>query len=351
MTKKIIIIFLICFSIGYNISAQNQKMNPIYNFEKLWSEFNDRYANFELKAVDWNEIHKKYKSLVTLQTTNDELFDICSNMLSELKDGHVSLTQYGNKSVLRKSDKPYPIHLQEEFPNVSELLSLIDTTLINNNFSKPKTVRAKDASAIKYCKSDKYGYLSMNGMFDNYKAANLAIDEFTKLDGIIIDLRFNGGGRDVISYKIAGRFTDKKRVGHYKKTRIKGTNEFTELETWYLKPLGKNQFTKPIVLITSDLTASAAEIFVIAMRELPYVTIIGDNTQGILSDMFFFNLPNDWVVSLSHQQYFSSKMINYEGIGIDPDFKIVNSQEDITRKSDPVIKKAIEILNKTTGNK
>ncbi|MCK5201586.1 MAG: S41 family peptidase [Spirochaetales bacterium] len=346
MTKKIIIIFLICFSIGNKISAQNQKMNPIYNFEKLWSEFNDRYANFELKAVDWTEIYNKYRPLVTLKTTNDELFDICSNMLSELKDGHVSLIQYSkDKSVLKESDKPYPVYLQKEFPNVSQLLSLIDTTLTNNNFPNPRTVRAKDASAIKYCKSDKYGYLSMNGMFDNYKAANLAIDEFIELDGIIIDLRFNGGGRDVISYKIAGRFTDEKRVGHYKKTRIKGTDEFTKLETWYLKPLGKNQFTKPIVLLTSDLTASAAEIFVIAMKELPNVTVIGDKTQGILSDKFVFNLPNDWVVSLSHQQYFSSTMINYEEIGIEPDYKIINSQEDIIRKSDPIIEKAIEILN------
>lgn len=346
MTKKIIIIFLICFSIGNNISAQNQKMNPINNFEKLWSEFNDRYANFELKAVDWTEIYNRYRHLVTLETTSDELFDICSNMLSELKDGHVSLTQYNrDKSVLKKSDKPYPVYVQEEFPNMSLLLSLIDTTLINNNFSTPKTVRAKDASAIKYCKSDKYGYLSMNGMFDNYKAANLAIDEFIELDGIIIDLRFNGGGRDVISYKIAGRFTDKKRVGHYKKTRIKGTNEFTKLETWYLKPLGENQFAKPIVLLTSDLTASAAEIFVIAMKELPNVTVIGDNTQGILSDMFVFSLPNDWVVTLSHQQYYSSTMLSYEEIGIEPDYKILNSQEDIERKSDPIIDKAIEILN------
>jgi carboxyl-terminal processing protease len=346
MTKKIVIIFLIFLSLGDNISAQNKKSDPIFNFEKLWSEFNDRYANFELKAVNWNEIYKKYRPLVTSKTTNDELFDICCNMLSELKDGHVSLTQYGKrKSVIKESDKPYPIYLQEEFPDLSQLLNIIDTTLINNNFSIPKTIRAKDASAIKYCKSDKYGYLLMNGMFDNYKAANVAIDEFMELNGIIVDLRFNGGGRDIISYELAGRFTDAKRVGHYKKTRIKGTNEFTNLETWYLKPLGNNQFTKPIVLLTSDLTASAAEIFVIAMKELPNVTVIGDNTQGILSDMFIFNLPNDWVVSLSHQQYFSSAMINYEGIGIEPDYKLVNSQEDIIKKSDPLIEKAIEILN------
>ncbi len=41
-------------------------------------------------------------------------------------------------------------------------------------------------------------------------------------------------------------------------------------------------FTKPIIILTSDWSASATEIFVLAMKELPYVTVIGNRTEGIL---------------------------------------------------------------------
>ena len=61
--------------------------------------------------------------------------------------------------------------------------------------------------------------------------------------------------------------------------------------------------------------------------QLPNVQIVGDTTEGILSDM----------------QFFSSKMINYEGIGIEPDYYIVNSKKDIENGVDPVLEKALNL--------
>jgi len=171
------------------------------------------------------------------------------------------------------------------------------------------------------------------------------LEKFKKKSGLIIDLRFNGGGSDRSAYQIAGRLTTKKRIGHFKKTRIKGKSTFTKLKTTYLKPTGKYQFENSIVILTSDFTASAAEVFLLAIKDLPNVTIIGDTTEGIFSERLEFKLPNKWDVSLSHQQFFSPDMINYEGKGITPKYKIVNSKEDINNKLDPVLAKSIEILS------
>ena len=60
--------------------------------------------------------------------------------------------------------------------------------------------------------------------------------------------------------------------------------------------------------------------------------------------MYEFKLPNKWEVSLSHQQFFSKAMINYEGIGIEPDFKVLNSRKDVETNIDPVITKAMILL-------
>ena len=43
---------------------------------------------------------------------------------------------------------------------------------------------------------------------------------------------------------------------------------------------GLARFTGPIVLLTCDSIFSGGEAFVLAMKELPYVTIVGDHTNG-----------------------------------------------------------------------
>ena len=98
-------------------------------------------------------------------------------------------------------------------------------------------------------------------------------------------------------------------------------------------------------MLTSDWSASAAEVFLLAMKELPYVKVVGNRTEGIFSDMFEFKLPNVWIVSLSNMQFFSTEMVNYEGKEIEPDFKILNYKKD---KSDNLLLKAIELLDKAT---
>ena len=329
--------------------GQNSKDDPVQNFETLWSEFNLRYANFELKSVNWQDIYTQYRPQITENSTSNELFDVSCKMLSELNDGHVNLSGKTNVKE-RRCAVPYSFHLYDEFGSLKKFTPLILKTLNEQKFSPLSNTNGK--GIISHAISKDYGYLSIRE-FEDFRIGEIkksmtkALKAFEDKKGVIIDVRLNGGGSDKNSYRIAGRFTDKKRLGHYKKTRIKGTQDFTPLESWYLEPKGKKTFTKPIIILTSDWSASATEIFVLAMKELPYVTVIGNRTEGIFSDMFGFKLPNGWWASLSHQQYFSTKMINYEGKGIEPDFKILNYKKD---KSDNVLLKAIELLDKSTVN-
>ncbi len=329
--------------------GQNSKDDPVQNFETLWSEFNLRYANFELKSVNWQDIYTQYRPQITENSTSNELFDVSCKMLSELNDGHVNLSGKTNVKE-RRCAVPYSFHLYDEFGSLKKFTPLILKTLNEQKFSPLSNTNGK--GIISHAISKDYGYLSIRE-FEDFRIGEIkksmtkALKAFEDKKGVIIDVRLNGGGSDKNSYRIAGRFTDKKRLGHYKKTRIKGTQDFTPLESWYLEPKGKKTFTKPIIILTSDWSASATEIFVLAMKELPYVTVIGNRTEGIFSDLFGFKLPNGWWASLSHQQYFSTKMINYEGKGIEPDFKILNYKKD---KSDNVLLKAIELLDKSTVN-
>jgi len=66
----VILLFFIPF---YSINAQQGVVNnPVGNFEILWKTFDERYANFELKKVDWNAIYQKYRPQINAQTTDLE---------------------------------------------------------------------------------------------------------------------------------------------------------------------------------------------------------------------------------------------------------------------------------------
>lgn len=345
------LIFLNLFGVGY--SQINEVDSPMKNFEELWNEFDLRYANFELKEVNWNEVYTKYKVLVSNKTTNKRLFEICCSMLQELNDGHVTINPNFEEENI-ECGPPYEFSLESAFNTEKKILqfeSVMDTELTENGFSKPIKTELSEDTNFQYRVSDSFGYLRLDEMtekitFGKFKrTVDNAIKAFLGKEGLIIDLRFNGGGWDNNTYKLASRFVPKgESIGHFERTRIKGRNEYSRMKYKMVKSRGKRQFAKPIVILTSDFTASAAEVFLLVMNELPNVTIIGDNTEGIFSEMYEFKLPNKWAVSLSDQQYFSEKKENYEGKGIPPDVYMVNSRTDIENQIDPVLRKAINHL-------
>jgi len=146
------------------------------------------------------------------------------------------------------------------------------------------------------------------------------MDDFKDCDGVILDMRFNHGGFDPASQIIANRFTDQKRVGLYKQA-IYGKGRTEQLPI-YVFPQGSYAYTKPVVLLTSDSTISAGEIFTLFTMALPHVTRMGEPTQGVLSDMLGKTLPNGWKLSLSNEIYTAIDGIVYESIGIPPHIEV-----------------------------
>jgi C-terminal processing protease CtpA/Prc len=96
--------------------------------------------------------------------------------------------------------------------------------------------------------------------------------------------------------------------------------------------------------LTCDSVFSGGEAFALAIRELPYVTIIGDHTNGIFSYTLDKKLPNGWKYCLSYQVYYSADMVCYEGKGIPVDIELLNRKSDIRLGVDPLITRALEVL-------
>ncbi|MBI5957149.1 MAG: S41 family peptidase [Chloroflexi bacterium] len=313
--------------------------DPELNFEVFWHTFNEQYAFFYLYDVDWQAQYDTFRPRVTADTTPEELFSILSEMITPLKDGHVSLIS----DVGEFSPGTLPEWLEGDSATIigdfiqKQYLSGDEVTLVGNHL-------------IAYRKlDDRTGYIFIQAMYgyalDNaneVEAAAQAIDEaLAALDGVermIVDVRFNGGGLDAVALVLASRFADDKHLAFSKQAR--NGDSFTPLREYFVEPGGERQFTGPVVLLTSGLTASAAEIFVMAMRELPHVTVMGEATSGGHSDILGCMLPNGWSFGLSNEVYRAADGQIYEKAGLPPDQAIPFDAEGFVAGSDNVLNAA-----------
>ena len=65
--------------------------DPFTNFDYLWNEVDKKYSYFDLKRVDWDKIKMDYRSKISKGMSEDDLFKVMGDMLSELKDDHSNL--------------------------------------------------------------------------------------------------------------------------------------------------------------------------------------------------------------------------------------------------------------------
>jgi carboxyl-terminal processing protease len=331
--------------------ARNREVDvdPEKNFEELWATFYKRYPFFETRNVDWQEQYERYRPRITGSTGEEELFDVICRMLEPLNDGHVNLTANIGGKKRHFSPEKTP-RFWQEFASEAQIQQLFETTgatLVANGFGRP----AKTAAwMLHYCRSEVFGYiriLELEGIKKNDLTAALDIiaRDFADLSGYIIDIRDCPGGDDSTAIQIINRFCNRRRVAFHRRTKVgPGLDDFTPLKTWHIEPEGETQFTGPIALLTCDSVFSGGEAFALAIRELPYVTILGDHTNGIFSYELEKKLPNGWRYTLSYQRYFSSDLICYEGRGVPVDIEVFNARSDIDLGIDPLIARALEIL-------
>ena len=170
-----------------------------------------------------------------------------------------------------------------------------------------------------------------------------ALDAMQHVSGLVIDIRNNDGGLDTISIAAAGHFTDTEFHGYSKQAR-EGNNR-TPLQDVMIKPRGQQRFTGHIVLLTSADTASAAEVFAMTMSQLPHVTVIGERSQGILSNVLEWELPNGFDIGLSNEFYLTPNGQWYEGEGIPVAIEVpFYSIEQRESESDWALETAAQLL-------
>lgn len=335
------------------------KNDPLYNFEVFAETYKDHYAYFELNNIDWDSLYKNAKGKIGPNTTEVELYLIIQEMIDNLKDNHGSIEPADEVYELAES---LNVEEEEEEEHPKEYGDFQIAGLVAEHFLIEDLT--KDSWLINWGKMENnIGYIQIKAMFlyadldlndslvkengfvstymDAFNNLNyeqqmteevagirnimsIIMNDLQETKFIIVDVRFNGGGQDVVALEILKHFNDNKKQIAFKKARHNGG--YTKKTTIFLEP-AQNPYTKPVYLLTSQQSASATDMMALASMELPQIKRIGSHTNGAISDALQKKLPNGWYFSLSNEVYTDLNNKHYENIGIPVDYEM-NYPED-----------------------
>lgn len=311
------------------VDTEERPNNPQGNFEALWEIMDEHYCFFDYKQVDWQAVYNKYKVRVSDRMTESQLFEVCCDMLSELRDGHVNLSYSMDFGRYWAWQEGYP-------KNYSDTL---ERRYLGTDY--------KIASSLRYrVLDDNIGYIRYESFQNAIGEGNLddVLIYLALCRGLIIDVRNNGGGDLTNAELLAGRFVHEKTlVGYMQHKTGTGHNDFSDLEPQYLEPSSNFRWHKPVCILTNRSVYSAANTFAVMMRALPNVRIVGDHTGGGSGLPMSNSLPNGWTVRYSACPMYDKDKQQTE-FGIAPDISVALSDESTAKGIDDIIEAARKII-------
>ena len=228
-------------------------------------------------------------------------------------------------------------------------------------------------------------YVALNSFAIESKADSIfesLLPSLEKSKGIIIDLRYNGGGDDGVAFNILRHFIkDSVIVGASSVTRtydpyLKAIGRYVDVadtvgnrnkqEAWLLyngyAVYGESgtfhseidestkRLTVPVVILTSHNTESTAEDFLIGADNQKHVIKIGEPTNGSTGQPYRFDLPGGGSARVCIKKDMYPDGREFVGKGIQPDIRVTPTVKDYLESKDVVLEAALKYFKSKGGS-
>lgn len=241
------------------------------------------------------------------------------------------------KAGLKKGDLIYRIngsffnskHLQEAVTFIkSKYRKIIHIKILRNKEIKEFSIKV-DSFNIEsvYGKliDNKYAYIKISIFNTNTTSEFRNVIKKLKLNkskGIILDLRGNPGGMLYSSLIISDMFLSKSLI-----LSVKGRDDTLNL-AYYATSIPFIKDNIPLVILTNNSTASAAEIVSAALQQNHRAIIMGSNTFGKGSVQTLYNLKDGSSAKITIQLFYTPNGEALQGYGVVPNIIIKDNKKD-----------------------
>jgi hypothetical protein len=297
-------------------------------FDDLWTVMDEHYALFPYKGVDWNNSREKYRAKVHNGMSQTGLFGVLSDMLADLKDGHITLIAPIDTFTYLGFYTDYPANF-----NYNNIIY----NYLKNEYSTSGPIIYKIESGI--------GYLYYRTFADDVTDQQIdkILTDMAQTKGLIIDVRNNTGGNTKNVDRLVRRFITAKTLMKFEMDKKgPGHDDFLAPQPYYLSPAGQH-YSAPVIILTNRSCFSSCNDFVLFMSNLPQVTLMGDQTGGGGGIPRDYYLSNGWKLQYTSTVTLSPAKEIVEN-GISPDVNVSITSIDEAYGKDPILEKAFQSL-------
>ena len=367
-------------------------------FDELTSPILDLYLYPDFNGLDWLGIVAKYRAKVKAGLDTGTFYSEMQNLINELGDNHsqylspaqvaasaVELAGKNNYIGIGVEILPMPekgrISLTMVFPGSSaehaglkphdSLLAVDDRPLVENGQTYSQLIRgpecstsvltvqspggpsrhitlvrydvktsiAIDAELVTTHDGSRIGYIYLPSFFDETIPGQVrqALEQFGRLDGLILDNRNNPGGSSDVVEPILSYFTDGV-LGIFT-----GRTESHPLHVSAVPVI--NSQTVPMVVLVGVNTVSFGEIFSGVLQDIGRAKVVGQTTLGNMEILHRHDLSDGSLLWLAEERFIPlHSHADWEQTGIIPDVLAYADWDTFTFENDPSIAAAVKLL-------
>ena len=161
--------------------------------------------------------------------------------------------------------------------------------------------------------------------------------------GLILDLRYNGGGYLDQGIAVASEFLPGDKVVVYERYGDGSMRENTSSGIGIALDI-------PMVVLVNEGSASASEIVAGALQDYGRATLVGSITFGKGSVQSVNMLSDEGAVAITSAEWLTPNKRLIQDVGLTPDIYVEYTQEDFDNDLDPQLDAAVETLNAFLNN-
>ena len=369
-------------------------------FQMLWETVYERYYDGEWNGLDWEGLYQTSRDQIADGLTDEQFARLLETTIASLQDDHsvwISAEHALGEDAMMMGDDGYVGIGVVLFPLLEEKVALVGWAIPDNAASeagimtkdrlvavdgepiccdeqgqlldliigpegtalsltvrdvagdeREVEVERRPIQLVQPISSERFdniGYIalhtfSLEGVAEQFRTEYEKLNANLDLQGLIIDLRTNGGGLNKERDALLALFTG----GTLGQTESRSSS--AELNVTGINYL--NSQTIPLAILVGTVTNSNAEIFANILQEMGRATIIGNPTQGNVETIYPYDLPDGSRLWLAEEGFVPLSGYSLEDDGVFLDVAIEPLWENLPNSADdPAMTKAIQLLSES----